>query len=119
MLVIDDNEDLRELMQVVLSSAGFDVDASPSGLHGVAAHRVRPYDLVVTDLFMPTQDGFETIQLLRRVASGLKVVAISGGGKTGSSPGYLFTAMEIGADAVLAKPFVPEALVEVVQRLLV
>ena len=65
-------------------------------------YRAAPADLVVTDIFMPTQDGLETILELRREFPGAAVVAISG--NTLSQP-MLSAAQNLGAAAVLAKPF--------------
>jgi CheY-like chemotaxis protein len=117
-LVIDDNGDLRDLMQVILLGDGHLVDVASSGQEGLAALREAAYDLVVTDIFMPGQDGIETIQQLRAEFPAVKVLAVSGGGKISPSHGYLLTALEIGADAVLPKPFDPAALSGIVRRLL-
>ncbi len=117
-LVIDDNEDLRELMQVILAEGGYTVDSAPSGIIGLEMLRRAPYELVLTDLFMPHQDGIETIGLLRKEHPDVKVLAVSGGGRVSASHSYLLTAMQIGADDVLAKPFEPEALLATARKLL-
>jgi len=65
-LVIEDNEDLREIMQVVLEGAGYSVALAVDGEAGLIAQRARPAKVVITDMFMPNQDGLETIAQLRR-----------------------------------------------------
>jgi len=117
-LVIDDNQDMRELMQMVLEGAGCAVDLAGDGDEGFAAQRARPVDLVVTDIFMPNQDGIETIARLRTEYPALKVIAVSGGGSLLKPQGYLITARELGAHAVLEKPFDPDDLLRTVGKLL-
>jgi CheY-like chemotaxis protein len=117
-LVIDDSQDTRELMQLLLEHAGYTVEVAPDGAAGLRAQLARPADLVITDIFMPKQDGLETIAELRRRHPDLKVIAISGGGEVVKNPGYLLTARELGAHAVLAKPFDVQALLSAVRELL-
>ncbi|MFN2644436.1 MAG: response regulator [Burkholderiales bacterium] len=117
-LVIDDSQDTRELMQLLLEHAGYTVEVAPDGAAGLRAQHARPADLVITDIFMPKQDGIETIAELRRTYPDLKVIAISGGGEVVKNPGYLRTAREIGAHAVLAKPFEIGELLRTVQEVL-
>jgi CheY-like chemotaxis protein len=117
-LVIDDNRDMRDLMRVILEGAGYSVDLAEDGAAGLNAQRVRPADVVITDIFMPNQDGIETIARLRNEHPAVKVVAMSGGGSRAKGQGYLFTAREIGAHAVLAKPFDQQDLLRTVSALL-
>ena len=117
-LVIDDNEDMRELLRLVLTHAGYEVELAHDGEAGVRAQRARPADLVITDIFMPNRDGFETIVELRSAHPGVKLVAVSGGGSRFSGEGYLAAARAAGADAALPKPFEQEELLRTVRRLL-
>jgi DNA-binding NarL/FixJ family response regulator len=72
---------------------------------------------VITDVFMPDQDGIETIQQLREEFPSCRILAISGGSVTGTS-GTLTDAMLFGADATLAKPFTIGQLTSAVTELL-
>lgn len=117
-LVIDDNQDMRELVQVILEGAGYRVELAADGHSGVEMQRRQPVDLVLTDIFMPNQDGLETIAQLRKDFPKLKIIAFSGGGKTSHSHSYLLVAAEIGANAVLTKPFEQEDLLRTVRELL-
>ena len=117
-LVIDDNQDMRELMQVILQGAGYAVELAADGEAGLLAQSLRPADVVITDIFMPNQDGIETIARLREEYPGVKVVAMSGGGSLKKSEDYLFTAREIGAHVVLPKPFGQDHLLRIVQEVL-
>ena len=61
-------------------------------------------DLVITDLIMPDEDGLKVIMKIREIKPGIKVIAISGGGKAGPAS-YLNLAKALGADAIYSKPF--------------
>lgn len=117
-LVIDDNRDMRDLMRVLLENEGYTVELAGDGDAGLDAQRREPADVVITDLFMPNRDGFETLERLRTEYPEVKVLVVSGGGARARGPGYLFTAREVGAHAVLAKPFDTEALLLAVRGLL-
>ena len=105
-LVIDDNQDVRDLIQFILESAGYSVELAADGEAGMRSQHARPADVVITDLFMPNQDGLETIARLRQEYPRVRVVAMSGGGGSVIKGGrYLSTAREVGAHVLLLKPF--------------
>jgi CheY-like chemotaxis protein len=114
-LLIEDDESLRELLRITLIGAGYVVLEAINGRQGVQAFRKTPTDLVITDLYMPERDGLEVIEALRRTHPRVKVLAISGASGT---MGYLPLAQSLGAVAVLQKPFAPSAFLHVVARLL-
>lgn len=116
-LVIDDDEDLREMIQLILVGAGYAVEAATDGTEGRARLQDGAFDLVITDIFMPDQDGIETIAGIRGDQLDVKIIAMSGGGKRSRAAGYLRTAVEIGADAALPKPFDQDDLLTLVRRL--
>jgi CheY-like chemotaxis protein len=118
-LVIDDNADIRELLQIVLEQAGYEVALASHGGEGLERQRAAPCELVITDIFMPQQDGIETIDRLRKEYPDTKIIAMSGGGRvvTGNTGvDYLGTAREFGASRLLRKPFDIEALLEAVRE---
>ncbi|MES2642638.1 MAG: response regulator [Myxococcota bacterium] len=117
-LVVDDNEDIRYLMQVILTAGGYHVEVASDGVEAIAAQQRQAFDLIITDLFMPHQDGIETIATLRKSFPEVRVIAVSGGGRLLASTGYLATALAIGANAALAKPFDPELLLQTVRSVL-
>lgn len=74
-------------------------------------------DLVITDLIMPDEDGLKVIMKIREIKPGIKIIAISGGGKAG--PGnYLNLARALGADEVFSKPFSMNDLINKIDLLL-
>lgn len=118
-LLIEDNADVRTMLCDALKEAGYEVVAVADGNAGIEAQRRAPADVVVTDLFMPEKEGLETIAELRQGFPQTKIVAISGGSSRlrGRQADHLTTARELGADAVLKKPFDPEQLVALVRQL--
>jgi two-component system, chemotaxis family, chemotaxis protein CheY len=103
-LIIDDDDDVRGVLRLMLESEGFEVAESRDGAEGIQALRQQAADLVFCDLFMPGKDGLEVIQELRRDFPGVKVIAMSGGGYSGTMA-LLDVARQLGAVEALSKPF--------------
>ena len=116
-LVIDDDEQIRVLLQQMMEWAGFDVMVAENGKVAMQMHSAQPADLVITDLIMPEQEGLETISRLKKESAGIKIIAISGGGRIGPEA-YLPAALELGADKVFSKPFDVQEIVSTVKELL-
>lgn len=102
-LVIDDDARIRLLLRRVLEKDGHQVEEAGDGASGCDRQRAGGFDLIVTDIVMPDQEGVETIRVLKREFPKLPIIAISGGGGQGID--YLAMAKKMGADLVLAKPF--------------
>jgi len=102
-LVIDDDEVYRLLVRSALEGMGWKVDEAWDGQIGWQMYQLAGYDLVVSDIIMPHQEGLETIRLMRAARPDVPILAISGGGTF--SAGYLRAARWFGANGVLAKPF--------------
>ena len=117
-LVIDDNDDLRELMKVILEQSGYEVELAEDGQAGLAVQRARPADIVITDIFMPNQDGIETIAQFRRDFPQLKLIVMSGDAKLVKDSAHFLTAREMGAHGVLSKPFDEDELLRVIRDVL-
>ena len=116
-IVIEDEAAIRRLVVRILARAGHEVREAGNGRDGVALHRADPADLVITDVFMPEQDGIETIQQIRDFAPDTPILAMSGGGSRGNTDS-LSDAELFGAQAVLQKPFSPEEMERAVAGLL-
>jgi CheY-like chemotaxis protein len=114
-LVIDDDAELRDALRSILEGAGYSVDLAADGELGMILQRARPADIVITDIFMPNQDGIETVSRLRSEFPEARVIAMSGGGAKVKSGAYLSTAGQIGAHALLRKPFQPDELLNAVR----
>jgi len=116
-LVIEDDDEVRDYLDSVLSRAGYFVPPAGNGKDGVESFRSCPADLVITDIIMPEKDGIETIMDLRQVNGNLKVIAISGGGR-GEPENYLHSAKLLGANLTMKKPFTNEEMLSAVKELL-
>ena len=72
-LVIDDEPDVREMLQFLLEEEGFQVETAPDGTSGIAKLAGRDYDLVLLDLMLPDLSGMEVLQRIRREDTELPV----------------------------------------------
>ncbi|WP_374379806.1 response regulator transcription factor [Dongia sp.] len=112
-LVIDDDPLVRDLTAEILRRAGYSVYLAADGIDGMAQARALRPSLVITDIFMPQQDGIEVLRQVKREMPGTRVVALSGGSPLLPRLDILTVATKLGADAVLAKPFTPTELLAV------
>ena len=113
-LVVDDEEAVRNLFRNILAGAGYAVTAAADGKEAMKAARQQRFDLVITDLVMPEQEGLETIRALRKERPDAKLVAVSGA----FHGEFLKVAEMLGASASLMKPVSPNRLLATVQRVL-
>lgn len=115
-LVVEDEQGIRELVREVLTNAGFQVLTAANGeeaLRTVEAHG-GPVELVLTDLIMPGVDGLQLARRLRTLQPGLKVVLMSGYGEDRiDEAGGLE-----GEASVLEKPFTGPKLLAKIRELL-
>jgi CheY-like chemotaxis protein len=110
-LVIDDEQEVRLVLQKVLTDAGHDVVSASDGADGLKQFRASPADLVITDLYMPNQEGIETMRQLRMEGPDVPIIVISGHPDAGA---VLAVARWLGAAATLTKPFSSEDLLSAV-----
>lgn len=113
-LLIDDDILLRQTIRKMLESAGHEVIEAENGRIGLETFRKQAIDAVVTDIIMPQKEGIETIRDIRSVSPSVRIVAISGGGRTHKMD-FLNIAAKLGASATLSKPFRKEALLACVE----
>src|SRR6185295_6801254 len=103
-LLVDDDEQLRTMLSLVLRRAGYEVRVAIDGIEASNFYRSHPTDLIITDLMMPGKEGLEIIMELRKDYPGARIIAMSGGGRIGTM-NYLKVARALGAQEVLEKPF--------------
>lgn len=116
-LVIDDEPVIRQSLELLLETYGFQVALARDGAQGLAAFRRIEPDLVLTDIVMPNQDGIETILSMRRERPSAKIIAMSGRGSVGNAE-YIDIAARLGADAAIPKPLDAGKLIAAVQSLM-
>ncbi len=116
-LIIDDDMHIRELICIMLEGEGHTVAQAEDGIIGLNMVKEGNYDLIITDIIMPNQEGIETIVQIRSFSPDIKILAISGGGRIGSS-NYLTLAENFGVNKTLAKPFYHKDFVKCIKELL-
>lgn len=116
-LIIDDDANVLLTMAAILRHAGHSVRTAANGKSGLELGASWAHDLVITDIFMPSSDGLEVISSLRSTAPRPRIIAMSGGVKRLNSD-FLHEARLLGAQQVLVKPILPEALLQMVATIL-
>ena len=102
-LVIDDEEAVRSALCMALTVLGHTVFGASDGKMGLEMVREHSPEVVITDLVMPETEGLEVVMTLRGSNPNLKIIAISGGGRQGSTDN-LRMAKYLGASHVIPKP---------------
>ncbi len=115
-LVTDDDADLRQTLEKLLKLRGYAVDVGRDGLEGAQLLQHQAYDLLITDIVMPNQEGLESIIQARKKYPALKIIAMSGAGRT-STEVYLRVAKNVGANHVFQKPWNPKEMLSKVEEL--
>jgi CheY-like chemotaxis protein len=123
-LLIEDDASQRRLFKTVLENAGYDVLEAENGETGVQLYRQQPCDLIITDIFMPQEDGIETLFDVKAQDPHVRVIAVSGGGRWAphgvelGADEPLEMAKRFGADRTLKKPVKLRQLLALVDELL-
>ena len=100
-LVVDDEQAVRDLLAKTLTMADYDVDAAPDGASAIERLHAVEYDLLITDLKMPGMDGLSVIREARRIMPDLPVIIITGYSTEASA----IEAINLGVAGYLTKPF--------------
>jgi len=111
-LVVEDEEKLRRVIELQLGSGGFDVDKAATAEEGLKI--VDRADMVLTDLKLPNMDGLEFLQMIRRQNAQVPVVMMTAYGSVETA----VEAMKAGATDFLLKPFSLDHMMQVVQKAL-
>jgi CheY-like chemotaxis protein len=106
-LVVDDEQVLRDLYSEVLSEAGYSVMTAASGVAALALVAAQPFDLVVTDYRMEGMDGIELVRRLKRARSQMPVILLT----SHIGPTTALEALRAGAFWYLTKPVEVDTLI--------
>ena len=117
-LIVDDHADSRWVLAHVVGRDRHTVLEADNGREAIALCRARRPDLVFLDLFMPEEDGFETLRVVRSELPKSRVIVVSAGWNVGQKDG-LRLARELGADVTLRKPVDLDAVRSAISELLV
>lgn len=112
-LMAEDNQINQRVGKLILQRAGYQIDLVDDGSEALAAHKAKPYDLILMDCQMPTMDGFEASRQIRSLdARQPVIVAVTANALVGERERCLGA----GMDDYLSKPFQAEQLVAVVRK---
>ena len=117
-LVVDDDDVIRDLLTITLQQAGYEVIEASNGRFGLEQINNSQVDLVITDIFMPEMDGIEFIAMLYQRSPHPKVIVMTGGSKLMDSSFSLKVAETFGVDTVLEKPMTPNSIINMVNSVL-
>src|SRR3989454_7017728 len=113
-LVVDDEKPQRDILQEILTSAGYDVTSAASGEAAMKFAKERSFDLALTDLKMTGMDGIELLQHLLALDSSIIVILLTAHGTIESAK----EALRRGAYDYLQKPYDKQALLKTINRAL-
>lgn len=117
LVVAEDDSGLRDLLGEILTEAGHSVELARNGAEAITWLGKGTVDVLITDIIMPEREGFETIVQARKNYPQVRILAISGGGRLGPE-NYLPTALALGVDATLAKPFDKDTLLAILAEMM-
>jgi len=110
-LVIDDEEVMRDVLESLLTAEGYRVDTARTGEEGLEKFRERPYDLILLDVSMPGMGGIATLQELLRIDPEAVVVIITAYATFETA----MAAWQLGAFNCIRKPFQNDQIVQIVE----
>lgn len=113
-LVVDDDDSLRRVLEYNLERAGYRVETAAQAEEALRRFRAGPFDVVITDILMPGIDGIRLLQKIRSVSAEAIVIVITAHGTIQTA----IEAMRLGAHDYLTKPFTDEQLQIAVERAL-
>lgn len=114
-LVIDDEEPIRDYIRFILENEGMKVFDSPNGNDVVAIMDANTIDLVITDLVMPEKEGIETIREIMSHNKKSKIIAMSGAVNRDT---YFTVTKVLGVHEVVYKPIQKEVFLELIYKVI-
>jgi CRP/FNR family cyclic AMP-dependent transcriptional regulator len=112
-LIIEDNEDIRENVEEILTLSGYKVLAAPNGKEGIDMAQKQNPDLIICDIMMPGVDGYGVLHVLNKDPKTQNIPFIFLTSKSERSD--FRTAMELGADDYITKPFAGNELLNAIE----
>jgi two-component system response regulator HydG len=113
-LVVDDEIDMRNGLQKILSQKGYSIDTAEDGLRAVEKMKQTSFQVVIVDLKMPQMDGIEVLRRAKDINQTIAVIIITGYGTVTSA----VESMRLGAFDYITKPFKPDDITVTVERAL-
>ncbi len=113
-LVVDDEDALRTVLSIGLTSEGYNVSTASDGDEAISGLQKETFDLVVLDIKMPRMNGFEVLKFVKEKHPETKVVMLAGFADFGN----VIDVKKLGAEDFVAKPFDLANLVTTIERVL-
>src|SRR4029450_5053800 len=113
-LVVDDEKSMRDLLAISLEKQHFEVTVADGGEAAIDTLRREPFDVVITDLRMPTTDGLQVLRAAKEASPELVVIVITAVGSTETA----VEAMKLGAYDYIPKPFKLDEINLIIRRAL-
>ena len=115
-LVVDDNDEMREMLALLLGQAGHEVLDAANGKLAMNLLKKERVDLIITDIITPEMEGISLIMAIRSIDPHAKIIVISGGARIDPRlcPNMAGT---LGADRVLQKPFGKSSILSAIAEL--
>lgn len=113
-LIVDDSRTSRKILRTILEDAGHEViGEAMDGQDGVNKFKELRPDLVTLDITMPVMDGLEALKCIREVDGNAKVIMVTAAGQQNK----MIDAIKLGASEFVTKPFEPEEIIKMVNKL--
>ncbi|MDV7338725.1 response regulator [Terasakiella sp. A23] len=116
-LIIDDEDLVRDALVMVLERSGFNVMESPSAIKALAICQNETFDIILTDLVMPEMDGVLFIRNIRNAGIETPIISLTGGARVGQQ-NMSEEALEAGALLALRKPVNKNQILEAINQAL-
>ncbi len=100
-LIVDDDAEIRELLEFDISSSGYYTDTASDGMEGLNKALNNKYDLILLDVMMPKMNGFEVCKNIRQAKINVPILMLTAKGTIGDKT----SGFDSGADDYLVKPF--------------
>lgn len=116
-LVVDDIKAITDILANILTKEGHDITTAPDGTEAIEALNAMPYDLIITDMLMPKQDGFDVITHVKANAPDTKIIVMTGGG-VAITPADVIRSVGDDIELFLTKPIGKSELLDAVNKAL-
>ena len=113
-LIVDDDDEIRDLLEFDVRASGYFVDTAKDGMEGLNKALNNTYDLILLDVMMPKKDGFTLAQEIRQANAEIPIIFLTA--KTLKED--ILEGFKIGADDYITKPFSMEELVFRIEAIL-
>ena len=117
-LLIEDDSQLLDVMTAFLECEHHEITTATNGKQGIKRLESHQFDLVITDVLMPEQDGLSVLMWLKNQSHRPKIIAISGGSASFDQDYLLLMCKHLSADKVLPKPIDFETFTTTVREVL-